>query len=540
MVRFDVFRSINRTSECRPESHLRTVELTHLGTTERHGSPHRLDPGGFSKSAGGGSMRGFVVSVVLGAFCGAIAAQTASNSPLSAYVGTYVDRPGHTLEIVAGDELFAVQDEAKYLLRPSGIDEFTTMGGQKVVFPRDATGKVTGYEQDRAFHERVSPTVTPESAALARPRPEGQNSPSDYRYHSPLDLHDGIEVGDIAQSDLGEATAIAIVRGILGGTYKDVHSVLLYQHQRLVMEEYFYGYGVERPHQLRSATKSVVSALAGIAVDRGALSGKDETVLPKLGYAGYANPDARKAGITLGNFLSMSSGLDCNDHSSTSPGRETVLDEAADWVKATIDLPMINDPGTKAYYCSGGVAVVGRLTEDAVHMKLPDFAQANLFGPLGIARGNWVWNYDLTNADKEYSQIHLRSRDMLKLGILFANDGRWHGKQVISSSWVKASLAEQSHVDNVSYGYFWWRPWLNVETPAGPQHVNLMAAQGNGGQKIYIVPQYDLVAVFTAGGYNAESTPPNAIMATIVLPALMAAHRSAKSDASKSDASPAK
>jgi CubicO group peptidase (beta-lactamase class C family) len=201
-----------------------------------------------------------------------------------------------------------------------------------------------------------------------------------------------------------------------------------------------------------------------------------------------------------------------------------VLDDQPDWVKATLDLPMINDPGSKAYYCSGGVAVVGRVVENAVHMRLPEFAQANLFGPLGIKRADWVWNYDLTNANKEYAQIHLRPRDMLKLGILFAQDGRWHGRQVVSSAWAHTALAEHSHVDNVSYGYFWWRPWLNVETPAGAQHVNLVSAQGNGGQKIYLVPQYDLVAVFTAGGYNAESTPPNSIMAKIILPALMAAY----------------
>jgi CubicO group peptidase (beta-lactamase class C family) len=240
-----------------------------------------------------------------------------------------------------------------------------------------------------------------------------------------------------------------------------------------------------------------------------------------MSYSSYANPDPRKTAITLGDFLSMSSGLDCNDHSSNSPGRETVLDDSPDWVKATLDLPMINAPGSKGFYCSGGVAVVGRMTEIAVHMKLPEFAQANLFQLLGIVRTSWVWNYDLTNADKEYSQIHLTSRDMLKLGILFAQDGRWHGRQVISSAWVRASLAEQSHVDNVSYGYFWWRPWLSVETPNGFKQVDVIAAQGNGGQKIYIVPQYNLVAVFTGGGYNAESTPPNTIMAKIVLPRLM-------------------
>jgi CubicO group peptidase (beta-lactamase class C family) len=110
-----------------------------------------------------------------------------------------------------------------------------------------------------------------------------------------------------------------------------------------------------------------------------------------MSYSGYANP--RKASITLGDFLSMRSGLDCNDHSSTSPGRETVLDDSPDWVKATLDLPLINDPGTIGYYCSGGVAVVGRMTENAVHMRLPEFAQARLFRPLGIPRTAWSWNY---------------------------------------------------------------------------------------------------------------------------------------------------
>jgi CubicO group peptidase (beta-lactamase class C family) len=436
----------------------------------------------------------YLLTLLLGILTGTITAQPPPQPRLSDYAGAYADEPGRTLEIVAGDELFAVQDEAKYRLRPSGVDEFATAFGQKLSFRRDANGKVTGYEQSGKFHPRVSLTVTPDSAALARPRPPGQDSPQAYRYQAPSD-----------------------------GTYKDVHSVLLYQHGQLVMEEYFYGYSIGRPHQLRSATKSVVSALAGIAVDRGALSGVEERVLPRMSYTSYANPGPRKSAMTLGNFLSMSSGLDCNDHSSSSPGRETVIDDAPDWVKATLDLPMIANPGSQGYYCSGGVAVVGRMTENAVHMQLPDFAQANLFGPLGISRADWIWTYNLTNANKEYSQIHLRSRDMLKLGMLFANGGRWQGRQVVSSSWVRASLAEQSRVDNTGYGYFWWRPWLNVETPNGPQRVNMSAAQGNGGQKIYLLPQYDLVAVFTADDYNSDGAPPNKIMAKIVLPALISA-----------------
>jgi len=470
-------------------------------------------------------MRFATLGVLFGLLCTAVAAQTPLAHPLSDYAGTYAYSPGTTIEIVAGDELFAVLDGAKYKLRPAGIDNFLNPGGASLPFRRDGNGKITGFEESGQFRPRISSAVTPESAALGRPRPPGQESPQDYRYLPPPELHDGIPVGDIAKSDLGTDTANVIVHAILDGTYKDVHSVLLFQRGKLVLEEYFYGYSAARPHQLRSATKSVVGIVAGIAVDQGALSGAGQPVLPLMSYKSYANPDPRKAAMTLGNFLSMSSGLDCNDHSSDSPGRETVIDDAPDWVKATIDLPMINDPGSKGYYCSGGVAVVGRMTENAVHMKLPEYAQAHLFAPLGISRADWVWNYDLTSADKEYSQIHLRPRDMLKLGLLFAGGGQWQGRQVVSAAWVRASLAEQSHVDNTGYGYFWWRPWMDVETPFGTQRVTFNAAQGNGGQKIYLLPQYDLVAVFTAGDYNSESgAPPNKIMASIILPALIAAH----------------
>jgi hypothetical protein len=299
----------------------------------------------------GGLMRTGAFAFLLLTLFGISGAQTATTLHLHDFVGTYSDSPGHTLEIVDGDGLFAVVDDAKYPLTPAGADKFTTINGQTVPFMRDASGMVTGFEQNGKLHPRVSAAISPESAALAHPRPQGQSDPSDYHYQAPADLNDGIAVGDMAATALGRATAEAIVRGILDGTYKDVHSVLLYQHGKLVMEEYFYGYNASRTHQLRSATKSVVSALAGIAVDRGALTGADEPVLQQMKYTSYEHPDPRKAAITLGELLAMSSGLDCNDHSSNSPGREMVIDDAPDWVKATLDLPMINDPGSKGYYC---------------------------------------------------------------------------------------------------------------------------------------------------------------------------------------------
>lgn len=434
------------------------------------------------------------------------------------YAGTYEGGLDGPVEIiVTSDKVFAVIMEAKYRLTDVGGDTLQNSFGVRLPFKREH-GHITGYTQDGVFHRRLSDTVAPASLALAVARPGKEP----YRYRPPVDLHDGIAVGDIAATRLGRDAAATIVNGILDGTWQDVHAILLYQDKKLVLEEYFYGYDVARPHQLRSATKSVVSAVIGAAVQQGNLPGPDALVLPRMQYASYANADPRKAQMTLGNLLTMQPGLDCNDHSETSPGRETLIDEQPDWVKATLDLPLAAAPGTAGTYCSGGVAVAGRLAENATGQKLPDYADTYLFSALGIHRGAWRWNYTLTNANREYAQIHLRPRDMLKLGILYANAGTWHGKRILPARWVQDSLAAQSRVEGADYGYFWWHPYMKVAMPDGEQRVPFSAAQGNGGQKIYLFPQFDLVAVVTAGAYNAP-TPSNAIMASVVLPKLLAA-----------------
>lgn len=443
-----------------------------------------------------------------------LAAAAIASAPAD-YAGTYDGGAEGPVEIVAASKLFAVVMEAKYPLTEVAPDVLQNSFGLRLPFTRKG-GKLVGYTQDGVFHARLSNTVSPASLALARPRPAGG-----YTYQVPADLHDGIAVGDIAATPLGREAAHTIVTGILDGPWDDVDAILLYQNKKLVLEEYFHGYDAARPHQLRSATKSVVSAVIGTAVQAGALSGTAEAVLARMPYASYAHPDPRKAQLTLGNLLTMQPGLDCDDHSATSPGRETLIDEQPDWVKATLDLPLITAPGTTGTYCSGAVAVAGRLAEHATQLALPDYADAHLFAPLGIRRADWRWNYTLTSANREYAQVHLRPRDMLKLGILYANGGTWNGRRILPASWVQASLATQSTVENAGYGYFWWHPYLKVAMPDGERRVVFSAAQGNGGQKIYLFPQFDLVAVVTAGAYNGP-TPSNAIMVKAVLPKLLA------------------
>jgi CubicO group peptidase (beta-lactamase class C family) len=462
----------------------------------------------------------WIVSLV----AGVLAAGTAvAQTPLSDFIGTYSDGPGHEVEILvdAMGRLIAAIDEAGYPLQVTGVDQLTNGAGAIVHFHRNAAGAIDGYMDDGQRHDKLSPNVSADTLAmLASP---ARTTGEQYSYRAPLDRHDGIAIGDISRTPLGIGTAEKIVAKVVDGTYPGVHSVLLYQDGRLVLEEYFYGYSVDRQQQLRSATKSVVSAVTGTAVDRGALSAQTPA-LARLGLAAYANPDPRKERITVGDFLTMRSGLACNDHSSDSPGRETVIDAQPDWIQAMYDLRQIGDPGNEAFYCSGGVAVVGRVVEKSTASYLPDYAARYLFKPLGIKPTDWTWHYELTNRDKEYSQIHMRPRDMLKLGILYANGGTWHGKRVISKDWVDESLVGRSTVDDTEYGYFWWRPWLNVDGT----RVYVSAAQGNGGQKIYVLAQYHLVAVFTGGLYNSSGSPMNKIMASDILPRLVTAYPKAK------------
>ena len=443
---------------------------------------------------------------------------------LAEFEGHYDYRDGGTLFMVAnGKRLVAIIGESKYMLHPAGIDTFRNPSGDPIPFLRDADGHIIAFKESGDTFAHRSSNVSAAARLLIEPRPKGPDGrPAVYRYIRPSQFPDGIRADAAGPGTLSPEVAERLVNGVIDGTYLDVRSILVYHKNALRLEEYFYGFDRDRPHQMRSLTKSVISLLAGSAVDRGLLSA-DEPVLARLGYPAYENPDPRKAKVTLTDLLSNQSGFACDDRDNASPGNEVKLYETSDWVKAFVDLPMTADPGTVGRYCSGGIITAGRIIERAVGKPLTEFAQEALFGPLGIHPHDWKWNFTLARSQRnEFGQVYLRPRDMLKLGILIQRRGEWEGRRVISAAWIEAAVARQSRVDDSDYGLGIWHRWYRVPTPAGDRRVDTIMLSGNGGQKVHLVPSLDLIVIFTGGAFNVES-PLNEMMARVLLPALMEA-----------------
>jgi CubicO group peptidase (beta-lactamase class C family) len=295
---------------------------------------------------------------------------------------------------------------------------------------------------------------------------------------------------------------------VRAGTYKQITSVLISRGRELISEQYFDDGGPEALRNTRSATKTVTGMLVGAAVDRRLLR-VDSPVLPFFGdRLPLANPDPRKSLITVEDFLTMSSLLECDDENSFSRGNEERMYLVEDWVKFTLDLPIkgfpdwIPKPADAPYgrawsYCTAGAATLGPLLERATKQTVPEFAKATLFQPLGIDSVKWQFQ-PLGNA-MTGGGLQLRSRDLLKLGQLYLDGGKWQGKQVISEDWVRRSLAPHANArEDTDYGYFWWLQTFHVNGQA----IRTFGMYGTGGNKVYVLPDQGVVVVITTTNYR--------------------------------------
>ena len=190
----------------------------------------------------------------------------------------------------------------------------------------------------------------------------------------------------------------------------------------LILDAYFYPYLGETRHDIASVTKSVTSTLVGIAVDRGLLS-LDQGLLATFPDLAPPPSNDGKADIDLRDLLTMTSGLDCG----LSPGEPELYETLASdhFVKYALGVPMAAPPGTQWAYCSPGSHLLSAMLAKASGTSTLDFAQKNLFGPLGIT--DVLWPEDPQGVQFGWGDLQLHPRDMARIGLLFANEGSWNG-----------------------------------------------------------------------------------------------------------------
>ncbi|WP_205880559.1 serine hydrolase domain-containing protein [Larkinella terrae] len=326
-----------------------------------------------------------------------------------------------------------------------------------------------------------------------------QDDPSaTYTYQVPNQLSDGWAVASLQSQQMNPKPVEQLTDQIATEQYRNIHSLLIVKNGRLVYENYFSGYSQSVPENIYSATKSVTSALVGIALDRKLIKSLDEKVVDYFPLeAPLPNLTAAKKQMTIRDLLTMSSGLECADDDPQSPGNEARMYQSADWIRYILSLPMKTNPGTKSNYCTGGVAVLGGILERATGKTVDDFAEENLWKPLGISPIRW--DRMPTGQVNTSGRMFIRPRDMAKLGQLFLNNGQWEGKQVISADWVAESTRKQVILRDQEYGYLWWRRDFNFNNKTYPAYY----ASGNGGHFIVVLPSENLVVVSTAGNLNS-------------------------------------
>ena len=346
-----------------------------------------------------------------------------------------------------------------------------------------------------------------------------------YTYYPPEFINDGIEVGTLDDVNMDSNMLAKAMGRIYANKYDQVHSILIYKNGKLVFEEYlegnkykwdgqyYYGDRIkwhrDSMHMIMSVTKSFTSAIIGIAVDKGYVESVHQSIFDYL-------PDHQqyktggKENITIEHLLTMTSGLQWDEwsamHGTSANDIDRIYFECQqDPLACILEKRLVSEPGTNFTYSGGNINVLGEILRNATGMNILDFGKQYLFEPLGIDSVYW---YQFENGTFACDgTFKITPRDMLKIGITFLNGGIWNEQRIISEEWVEKSKTTYKNntgikipIDDTGkngYAYTWW----TNEISGSGKSAKLFQASGWGGQEIIVIPDLNMVVVFTGGNY---------------------------------------
>lgn len=321
----------------------------------------------------------------------------------------------------------------------------------------------------------------------------------------------------LSAQGLDEEMVMAAIDSINNGVYSNIHSLLILKNNKLVYEKYFEGedaiigkgwvgvrqHDVDSLHDIRSVTKSIVGAAVLIAVANGQIKSLDEPIFnffPE--FEKYKS--GFKSDITIKHLLTMTDGLEWDENISyaDTTNSERRLNNSGDPIEYYLSRQSLHKPGTVFNYSGGCTQTLAAIVRKRSGLEIDDFVNQNIFKPLGITTFEWVKRKD--GIPIAASGLRMRSRDLLKFGLLYLNNGNYNGVQVIPQSLViEAQSLQFQHEPVGGYGF---QIWIPTDVING-EPVTSIEANGNGGQVIAINKKYNMVVVITAGHYNKKDMP---------------------------------
>ncbi len=362
----------------------------------------------------------------------------------------------------------------------------------------------------------------------------GRSEPVTFNYSVPADIGDGWQVASLSDEGFDNDLILDMMDRVVNERFPGIDSVTIVRNNRLVLywaaareltnfDAWINNRDPER-HVLHSTSKSVTSALVGIAIDQGHIASAGVPFYSLFDYPSYLNWDPRKDDMTLEDALTMRLGLEWDEWSLPYSNRNNDLVRLNtthnDWAKALLDLPMITDPGTSFTYNTAATNAIGQAVENATGTPLADFANEHLFYPMQIFDAQW--GLSPTGLPVGGSGLFLRPRDLAKFGQLYLDNGEWQGQQLISAGWIADTVVPRVDISSwatysEAYGYQWWLDDLAYNG----QPLETWVTSGYGGQYLFIIPSLDLVVAFT--GHNYDFGPGIRNLYTMMTDYIMAA-----------------